>query len=421
MKLKQIYAALDIGSYEVKLIVGEFHNTRFNVIRVEKVPCSGISEYTIVDREAVRQSILTALKNVNDMLQVQIERVLLAIPANHIQRFSHRIITPILQEDGLISAENIQEAIHKACSEKIPSYLEIVNAIPVKYYMDGMATRRTPIGEKCSRLEVTIDLLCVKKDMLYDYVRIVEQSGLEVLDICAQPYADAKEAAILEQSVENHIIYINLGYQTSTLSLFASGRLSECVTLPLGTKQLDDAIVSKFEISTETASRIKQYGTHLIKDRVTNTPVHIYGKDSNKRMITEMALYETVTPVLEQWMDTIKDVCGDLLSEKDIRVVFGGGGAEIFELDEYAQLALGVDTTCYVPETMGARNGALITTLGLFYAYKDALEYLQEDRISVDPAKYATIMLPSQISEEEGFTGRLKVFLFNEHKEKNKE
>ncbi|MBQ9987926.1 MAG: hypothetical protein IJP28_06070, partial [Erysipelotrichales bacterium] len=86
-----------------------------------------------------------------------------------------------------------------------------------------------------------------------------------------------------------------------------------------------------------------------------------------------------------------------------------------------AQLALGVDTTCYVPETMGARNGALITTLGLFYAYKDALEYLQEDRISVDPAKYAAIMLPSQISEEEGFTGRLKGFLFNEHKEKNKE
>lgn len=421
MKLKQIYAALDIGSYEVKLIVGEFHNTRFNVIRVERVPCSGISDYMIVDKEAVRQSIITALKNVNDLLQVQIERVLLSIPPCQLQRISQRITVPITQSDGCVSAKDINEVISKAQCTPIPKHLEIVNAIPIKYYVDGMATRRIPLGEKCSRLEVTVDLLCVKKQIVYDYVRAAEQAGLEILEIFAQPYADAKEAAIFEQSVENPILFINLGYQNSTLSLFASGRLSESIVLSFGSKQLDEAISQEFEISIESAARLKQYGTHLIKERVKDTPVYIYGKENDKHSISEKALYEVMYSVIEKWLFTIQNTCGDLISDGNARIVFGGGGAEIFELDELAKEILKIETSCYVPETMGARSSALITTLGLFYAYKDALEYLQDDRVSVDLMKYAQTLLPSKGGEEEGFTGRLKGFLFNESKEKNKE
>lgn len=420
MKLKQIYAALDIGSYEVKLIVGEFHNTRFHVIRVEKVPCSGISEYMIVDKEAVRQSIITALKNVNDLLQVQIERVILAIPPCRLQRVSQRITVPITGEDGCIEAKDIQEAIAKAQMSPTPKDLEIVNAIPIKYYMDGMATRRIPLGEKCSRLEVTVDLLCVKKQIVYDYVRTAEQAGLEILEIFAQPYADAKEAAILEQSVENHIIYVNIGYQYSTLTLFASGRLSESITLPWGMQGLDEAIRQEFGISIESAQRIKQYGAHLIKERVKDTPVYIYGKDSDKHSISELALHEVMSHVVESWLRNIQETCGDLLQDSNVRLVFGGGGVELFELDEFAKQILNIETTCYVPETMGARSGSLITALGLFYAYKDALTYTQVDKVSVDLAKYAQTLLPSKSTEEEGFTGRLKGLLFNE-KEKNKE
>ena len=420
MKLKQIYAALDIGSYEVKLIVGEFHNTRFNVIRVERVPCSGISKYMIVDKEAVRQSLITALKNVNDLLQVQIERVILSIPACDFERNSQRITVPITGTDGCIEAKDIQEAIRKAQSAPLPRNLEIVNAIPLKYCVDGMTTRRIPIGEKCSRLEVTVDLLCVNKQIVYDYVRVVESAGLEVLDIFAQPYADAKEAAILEQSVESHIVYMNIGYQSSTLTLFAAGRLSECLTLPWGTRDIDEAVSQKYGISMETANRVRQYGCHLIKDRVKDTPVHIYGKENDKQSISERELFTSMSSIIERWMYSIQEVCGDLLNEKNVRLVFGGGGAEIFELDEFAKQLLNVESSCYVPETMGARSGGLITTLGLFYAYKDALEYLQDDRISVDVTKYAMNLLPKKAVEEEGFTGRLKGLLFNE-KEKNKE
>ena len=38
---KQIYTALEISDQEVRLIVGEFFNTRFNIIKVERAGCQG--------------------------------------------------------------------------------------------------------------------------------------------------------------------------------------------------------------------------------------------------------------------------------------------------------------------------------------------------------------------------------------------
>ena len=35
---KQIFAAVEAADHEIRLIVGEFFNTRFNIIKVERVP-----------------------------------------------------------------------------------------------------------------------------------------------------------------------------------------------------------------------------------------------------------------------------------------------------------------------------------------------------------------------------------------------
>ena len=42
MQIKQIYAALEIADHEVRLIVGEFFETRFNVLCVERVKTTGV-------------------------------------------------------------------------------------------------------------------------------------------------------------------------------------------------------------------------------------------------------------------------------------------------------------------------------------------------------------------------------------------
>ena len=57
-QLKQIYAALEIASHEIRLVVGEFHESRFNVLRVERTRCSGVAHKEIVDEQAVVAAII---------------------------------------------------------------------------------------------------------------------------------------------------------------------------------------------------------------------------------------------------------------------------------------------------------------------------------------------------------------------------
>ena len=54
---KQIFAALEITGHEVRLIVGEFFNTRFNIIKVEQVPCTGLSLNAVEQPEEVVDAI----------------------------------------------------------------------------------------------------------------------------------------------------------------------------------------------------------------------------------------------------------------------------------------------------------------------------------------------------------------------------
>ena len=44
MNRKEIYASVEIADHEIRLIVGEFYDTRFNILRVERAGITGIEK-----------------------------------------------------------------------------------------------------------------------------------------------------------------------------------------------------------------------------------------------------------------------------------------------------------------------------------------------------------------------------------------
>ena len=60
---KQIFAALEIADHEVRLLVGEFFNTRFNIIKVERVPVAGVQLHQLSEPNEVVKAIRRAAEN----------------------------------------------------------------------------------------------------------------------------------------------------------------------------------------------------------------------------------------------------------------------------------------------------------------------------------------------------------------------
>ncbi len=90
MSEKQLFASLEITGHEVRLIVGEFFNTRFNIIKVERVPCAGLSNHAVENPEEIIASIRKVSADAQKMIGSRVERVILSIPtARHRRFFQH--------------------------------------------------------------------------------------------------------------------------------------------------------------------------------------------------------------------------------------------------------------------------------------------------------------------------------------------
>ena len=100
MSKKRVYAAIEIADQEIRLIVLEIFEARYNVLRTERVACSGVDKnQKIVDESAIVTAIRQAITNAQAALGYRIERVLLAVPSVNAICVAHKKVR-VQIEDG---------------------------------------------------------------------------------------------------------------------------------------------------------------------------------------------------------------------------------------------------------------------------------------------------------------------------------
>ncbi|MFV0380280.1 MAG: cell division protein FtsA [Anaerorhabdus sp.] len=408
---KQIFAALEITGHEVRLIIGEFFNTRFNIIKVERVHCNGLNNYKIESEEEVVASIKKAISNASDKIKAPIKKVLLALPSVNVHRYPLKVTTKVESIDNLVTSYDIQRARKKAASTVLDDNLTLVQTVCVKYTCNGIATRRIPIGEKCDMLTVDIDLLCIDKETAFKLVGSVEKAGLEVLDVSIDSFAIAKEAAMFEQTVGQNIIILNLTRENCVLSLLAKGKLIHCDILNHGINNWIEYIKKQYPLKNENIVKIIKSNARFDVDKHPNYPIYAYNSDGNTVEIIGKQITDLIRDDVNNWVSEIKEKCLPILEADKTTVILTGEGADIQGLDTLLQEQLNTDVRIYIPETLGVRTGDLVACLGLFFAYKDQLPIIGDISNSIDIDVLQGVQ-KSGDSEEESITKKLKGMLF---------
>lgn len=417
MKRKQIFAALEIADHEVRLVVGEFHETRFNILRVERVKTTGVINKVIVDEQNVIAAIMKAIQNASNVLGYRIERVLLAIPSVNVTRFNKRV--NVFVEDGSkrVRLSHIQSGINEAVSYRPDKDLELVNIGCIKYITNGITSRKMPINEVCDVLTMNIDLLYANKEIVYAYARCAEKSGLEIIDICLDSYAIAEEAAIFEQTVDKYVILIDLERQNTTLSLFTHGKLVNCEVLEEGYGKWIEPLRRTYGLPNDIGFRLIQNNCSLDEKEVGDSVVYIWSENGISHQLSEREVFKLVAPKVEEWISMINETSQPIIESGNVRYILTGEGLEIQELERVAK-QLNAQAQVYVPQTIGARDCALVTCLGLFYSWKSQLAIRKDERTSCDQRDVEkvveSISRPTATDDESGFTKKLKSMLLSD-------
>lgn len=222
MSEQNIIATLELSDHEIRLAVGQFFNKRLMVLKVERVPCSGIVGQSIHDTSIVAAALRKACEHVGQTLGAPIQRVILALPSVSMHRFNQKIS---VDTTGRLLLTDVQRGIRQAIKTPLPDHLEIINVIINRTLVNGVTLRRLPLDEACSSFTLDVDLLCADKALVYEYAAVVEKAGLEIQDVSLDHYAIGKEASLFERSMDRVQILIKLERQSTSLSLFAKGKL----------------------------------------------------------------------------------------------------------------------------------------------------------------------------------------------------
>ena len=174
--MKQIIASLDIGSSNIKLIVGEIHRGKLFVLACSKVESKGIKKGIIVNEEEAYSSIKEAFKKAQGILGIKLTRVVLVVPSYFASFVKSEGYTTIDREDNFVNGDDITKALQASVFNRVSPNLELVSVTPKEFIINETSSVKDPKGMEAHRLSVNSLLGLIPKKNIYLTIDLLEKN-----------------------------------------------------------------------------------------------------------------------------------------------------------------------------------------------------------------------------------------------------
>ncbi len=407
-QLKQLYASLEIADDEIRLLILDYYMSRFNVLKVETMKIDSIYNKEIVKSANLSAAITKLIKKMEINLGFKINRVLLGIPSVNVKSLRKRVVVDIEEGSRKIKMSHVRTGLKRAIDYDYHADLEFVNVGSIAYSVGGIVSRTAPIDERAETLSMDIELLYADKKTVHTYVKCVEDAGVHVMDICLDSVAIAEESVILEKSMNEAIVLVNLEKSQTNLSLFYKGKLIESTTIGFGYAKWIDSIHRKFGLSRFEGEKLLRESCFDDKGIYDEMLAYIWKDRDTHREVNKIELYECIKEDVQEWIQSINEVCEPFAKQGKSRCVVSGDGADIVGISSVlSQIAM--QSELYIPSTIGCREAKYACCLGIAYCTRKMEMFKNKPDYCIDYTN--TTAREVQRNDESGFTKRLKNIL----------
>ncbi|MGB3161356.1 cell division protein FtsA [Carnobacterium sp.] len=367
MKNTGMYVSLDIGTTSIKVVVAEFINGEMNIIGVGNEKSEGLSRGIIVDIDKTVESINKAIKQAEQKANVDINKVIVGIPANNIEIEPCHGMIAVSGENKEITKEDVQNVLSAAMVKSVPPEKEILAILPEEFIVDGFDGIKDPRGMIGVRLEMHATMITGPKTIIHNTKKCVEKAGLQIEDIVLQPLATSSIAMSKGESDFGTIV-IDMGGGQTTASVMHDSQLKFAYANQEGGEYVTKDISVVLNTSFENAERIKRdYGYALPEEASADEdfPVDVIGQ-SKPVNVDEQYLSEIIEARLVQIFEKIKSEL-DHVQARDLPggIILTGGAAALPGIVELAEDIFEINVKLYVPDQMGMRYPTFTTSIGL--------------------------------------------------------
>jgi cell division protein FtsA len=374
MNSNEIYVSLDIGTSNVKVIIGEMTSDSFNVIGVGSSKSEGIKRGSIVDIDETVRSIKKAVEQAERMVGLQINSVIVGITGNHVQLQPCHGVVAVSSDDREINDEDIARVIDAAQVVSVPPEREIIDVIPREFIVDGLGEINDPRGMIGVRLEMEGMIITGSKTVLHNMLRCVERAGLQIADICLQPLA-AGTVALNNDERNLGVALVDIGGGSTTVSVFEQGTLQFTTVLPVGGDYVTNDISIGLKTTKEDAERVKVKHGHAYIDLALEDETFSVARigSSTEQDVNQFELAHIIEPRVEEMLELVNtELNRNGFGGLPGGYVLTGGMVSMPGVLELAREILQQNVRVSLPDYIGVREPQYTTGVGLIqFTYRN--------------------------------------------------
>ena len=253
---KDFIVAIELGSSKVTGIAGQKKpDGSISVLAMAQEESSSfIRKGVVYNIDKTAQALTNIVKKLEGNLKTRITQVFVGVGGQSIRSVKNSIAKDFT-ESTKITQQMVAELMDSNRSMEYPDQ-KILDVAELEYKVDANY-QIDPVGIQATRLEGNFLNILERKTFFQNLNRCFQTAGIKVADMYLAPLALA-DAVLTETEKRSGCALVDIGADTTTVSVFWKNVLRHLVVIPLGSNNVTKDIASlQMEESEAEAMKIK--------------------------------------------------------------------------------------------------------------------------------------------------------------------
>lgn len=326
MAKEKYIAALEISSSKVIGAVGIAGKSgQLEIIAVEQEKSSDTVRYgqiqNIEETYNLTNYVLERLERRSNISPREITGVYVGLSGRSLRSISINVSLG-LPDDTDISEAIVDRLKTKALEADVDSSLEIVDAVP-RIFKVGKTETDRPIGMVGNTISATYDLIVARPAIRSNLRRVLkDRLGLEIKGIMVTPLVTGA-IALSDQEKKLGCMLVDIGAETTSVTIYTKGNLVYFATLPLGGRNITRDLMSLNELEEKAEEFKLNFGNAVAPINPSQEKIGRHRMSQISELVVARS-EEIVANIVEQ-------ISYAGLTDKDIPegIVLCGGGSRL--------------------------------------------------------------------------------------------
>jgi cell division protein FtsA len=343
--LRELVAAVDIGTMWTKAVIGRFtQEGKLEIVAYGETLTKGVRNGVVVNIDEAALSIRTVINILEKSIKYKVKKVYAGISG---QRICNRQSTGYrMTENGEVTQNVVKALMDEAQRFSCDKDEKVYHLIPKEYVVDNEHGITTPVGMAGRKVEATFSVISAAESYEMNLRRSLEKAGVELVSAFVNPYVQGM-GFLSKDEREAGVILLDLGAGTTGLSLYYENKLRLAVELPFGGNVISNDIRDGCNIIPRHAEMVKlQCGcafTEMVPENKYAQIPEVEGWQAKEISFKNLA--GIIQARLEEIMEGVNfqiESTG-LTNKIGAGIVLSGGGSNLLGIDKLVSYLTGFD------------------------------------------------------------------------------